>query len=134
MSALNPADADRFGKLLGLLGSNHDGEVAAAARKATQFLAERQLVWPDVAEMLKRSPAIVQPIRGAAPHCHQVDARQCLSSGVAWKPHELKFLRQMADQRSRPSDKQEAWLDGLLDRVMRAHRASASAEGGGCDY
>jgi hypothetical protein len=125
MSVLDPRDADRFGKIIGLLGSNHDGERAAAALKATEFLRARQLGWPDVAEMLKPAPVLYAPIPGRAPRCHQVDARQCLASGFAWKPHEADFLRQMTTQRQKPSERQAHWLDGLLDRATRAARGRA---------
>ena len=39
---------DQLAKILGLLGSAHDGEVLAAARRAVAYLAERRLHWPDV--------------------------------------------------------------------------------------
>ncbi len=126
MSALDSREVDRFGKILGLLGSNHDGERAAAALKATEFLTERKLGWYDVAEMLKRPPVVIQPV--ASSRSHHMDARRCLQSGIAWKAHELKFLQQMAVQLQRPSDKQRDWLDGLLDRVAKT-RGEAD-----CDY
>lgn len=53
MSALDPRDADKFGSILGLLSSDHDGERASAALKATQFLVKRGLCWRDIAEQLK---------------------------------------------------------------------------------
>ncbi|MEO6092330.1 MAG: hypothetical protein ABIT04_10350 [Novosphingobium sp.] len=134
MSALDPADMDRFGKLLGLLGSDHDGERASAAGKATEFLSRRRLGWYDIAEQLKRPPVVIPP-RLEPSRSHQVDARRCLTSGVAWKPHELEFLSQMAAQLRRPTDKQRDWLDGLLDRVAAARRARAASQGGaGADF
>lgn len=48
MSQLNDADVARLKKLAGMLGSSHDGEVLAAARKATEFLKSRNLTWADV--------------------------------------------------------------------------------------
>src|SRR5262245_64972779 len=48
MSALDPCIADRLAKLLGMLGSDHDGERASAARKADQLVREHGLRWPDV--------------------------------------------------------------------------------------
>ena len=129
MSALPPSDAVKFGKIIGLLASDQDGERAAAALKATEFLRARQLGWPAVAEALVAVPAIrPEPPRVAAPPRHQVDARECLASPVAWKPHELDFLRQMAAQRSRPSERQRDWIDGLFDRVARQRRETANVE------
>lgn len=39
---------DQLAKILGLLGSAHDGEVLAAARQAQAYLAQRKLRWADV--------------------------------------------------------------------------------------
>lgn len=126
MSVLDPTDIDRFGKILGLLGSNHDGERAVAALKATAFLSSRQLAWADVTDMLKRPPVVIrEPAPAAPPRSHNMDARRCLHSGVIWKPHERDFLVQMSTQRSRPTEKQEAWLDALADRVTRFNRESS---------
>jgi hypothetical protein len=120
VSAFDPRDADRFGKLLGLLGSDHDGERAAAALKATEFLSAREMAWFDVAEMLKYPPVLYEPPPVAPSRSHQADARHCLKSGQPWKIHERSFLEQMAEQLRRPTDKQRDWLDGLLDRVRSA--------------
>lgn len=42
------AKHDQLAKILGLLGSAHDGEALAAARRATEYLATRKLRWSDV--------------------------------------------------------------------------------------
>ena len=126
MSALLPADIERFGKFLGLLGSDHDGERAAAARKATDFLQARKLGWPDVTNQLRQVPVVIQ--QDAAPQCHQADARRCLASGYPWHTHERKFLSQIADQRRRPSDKQRDWLEGLVDRLARKTREGSDVD------
>ena len=45
---LDPSAADRLAKLLGMLGSDHDGEVCNAARLADALVRERGLRWDDV--------------------------------------------------------------------------------------
>lgn len=125
MSVLEPSDVPRFGKLLGLLGSDQHGERATAAAKATEFLFARKLAWSDITEMLQHLPVITQPTPAAAARSHQMDARQCLGSGTRWKDHEAKFLQQMASQFRRPSDAQCDWLDGLLDRAFAAKRRAS---------
>jgi len=45
---MDGASLARFRKLCGLLGSNHDGERAAAAAKATEFLKREGLTWQSV--------------------------------------------------------------------------------------
>lgn len=128
MSVLDPRDVDQFGKILGYLASEYDGERAVAAAKATSFLKTRKLDWGDVTAQLKHPPVVVAPTPAASSRSHQIDARRCLQSPIPWKPHERKFLAQMADQLRRPSDPQRDWLDGLLDRVAAHIRRQADAE------
>lgn len=45
-------DWERFGKVLALLTSSHDGERLAAAERATQMLATAGMTWPDVARRI----------------------------------------------------------------------------------
>src|SRR3954453_10040876 len=45
---LTPAFADKLVKVLGMLGSDHDGEVAAAGRRAHSMLKAQGLTWSDV--------------------------------------------------------------------------------------
>ena len=46
--ALPPPDRDRLAKILGLLGSDYDGERASAGAMAWAFLRERGLTWFDL--------------------------------------------------------------------------------------
>jgi len=46
--ALAPPDRDRLAKILGLLGSEYDGERASAGAMAWAFLRERGLTWFDL--------------------------------------------------------------------------------------
>jgi hypothetical protein len=48
MNTLSSADRSTVAKLLGLVGSHHDAEALAAARKAHQLVQERGTTWPDV--------------------------------------------------------------------------------------
>ena len=48
MSALAEVDRDRLARLLGLLGSDFDGEVANAGRLADKLVRSAGLTWPDV--------------------------------------------------------------------------------------
>jgi len=45
---LDPRMAERLAKLCGLFGSDHDGERAAAARKADELVRAHGLTWRDV--------------------------------------------------------------------------------------
>jgi hypothetical protein len=48
MDRLDPDALERLIKLLGMLGSAHDGERAAAGLKAHEFLKRHGLQWSDV--------------------------------------------------------------------------------------
>ena len=48
MSAISSADRLTLAKVLGMLGSAHDGEVVNAARKAHELLAAKGVTWPAV--------------------------------------------------------------------------------------
>jgi hypothetical protein len=48
LSLLSDKDLAHLRKLAGMLGSEHDGEVLTAARKASDFLKTRKLTWADV--------------------------------------------------------------------------------------
>lgn len=41
-------DRDKLAKLLGMLGSDHDGEVLAAARKVHIFVRNHKLTWQEI--------------------------------------------------------------------------------------
>jgi hypothetical protein len=45
---LPSADAERLARLLGMLGSEHDGEAANAGRLADRLVCERGLTWRDI--------------------------------------------------------------------------------------
>ncbi len=59
--ALSAGARDVFVKMCGMLGSEHDGERATAARMATVFLRERSLTWDKVV------PSVVTPQSRARP-------------------------------------------------------------------
>lgn len=107
-------EIERFAKLLRLLASPHDGERAAAARKATEFLVVRKLDWHYVAELLKPDP--VQGQKGTIEHYEA--AWQCLQSGQHWSDRESDFLEDMMGI-SFPSPKQLEWLGRLYARYLQ---------------
>jgi hypothetical protein len=93
---LDPQAAGRLAKILGLLGSHYDGEVAAAGRKAHQFLKRLGLDWGDVI-------AAPRPI----PHWRQM-AGAC---------REFQFVNNMAMSRCEPTEKQAKWLRDIFERI-----------------
>ena len=57
MMALPPADRNRLAGILGLLGSNHQGERDAAALAADRFVRSRGIAWPDLLAGDAQKPA-----------------------------------------------------------------------------
>ena len=70
---ITSTDRTTISKLLGLIGSAHDGEALAAARKAHQLIVQRGATWPEVLG-LATMPAAPAPD-------HLTEARDLLKRG-----------------------------------------------------
>lgn len=70
---ITSTDKSTISKLLGLIGSAHDAEALAAARKAHQLVKERGATWPQVLG-LANTPAAPAPD-------HLTEARDLLKRG-----------------------------------------------------
>jgi hypothetical protein len=114
-------DRERLSKLLGMLGSEHDGEALAAARQAERLRAEAGLTWAEI--LLPRLPA---PRRR---HHHVetfADAIEfILDFEETLTPWERDFARSLRRQRTPVSTKQIAILDQLLEKVRRTQARAA---------
>lgn len=119
--------APRLSKLIPRLASDHEGEVMATVAAIRRTLEASGLDFHALAKAIGEPPEpdVIYPpapARAEPSRSHQLDACRCLQSGMAWKPHEADFLRQMASQNRRLTERQRAWLDGLLDRAARYSR------------
>lgn len=104
---LSTADRSTIAKLLGLVGSEHDGEALSAARKAHQLVRSRQATWAD-ALGLEASPP--EP-------AHLAVARELLRTGKGIiTPWEARFLRGVLGFKTL-SDHQRQTLDGIKEKV-----------------
>jgi hypothetical protein len=70
---ITATDKSTISKLLGLIGSAHDAEALAAARKAAQLVKQRGATWPQVLG-LTTTPATRAPD-------HLTEARDLLARG-----------------------------------------------------
>ena len=100
MIRLEPETIERLIKLLGMLGSAHDGERAAAIKRLG-------LQWSDLIAA-PQPPAVVDDDWRAVAlaccrHLHSLTAK------------ERAFVRSMAGWRGTPSDKQLAWLNRIYE-------------------
>lgn len=107
---ISATDRAMLAKLLGLVGSDHDGEALSAARKAHDLLRAKGATWSDLLG-LDTIPA--------EPH-HVGVARELLSRGKGictdW---EMRFLRGVLGFKTL-STHQRQTLDGIREKVDAA--------------
>jgi hypothetical protein len=103
----------RLVKLLGMCGSSHDGERAAAARKATELVHSLGCTWADV---------IGAPTTAASAHRSRdwrTQVGECLLNEELLRPRERKFMNDLLRWRGDLTEKQSNWLDAIHERVRR---------------
>jgi hypothetical protein len=109
---LDIAARDRLCKLLGMLGSAHDGEIAAAGRKAHEFLKKHGLTWPDVIA----APDVTAVAQPETPRWRAM-VYACLAAQALLNDKEREFLHSMLFWRGDPTPKQFAWLTRIHESV-----------------
>ena len=123
---LTLALASKLVKVLGLLGSAHDGEVVAAGRRAHSMLKAMGLSWRDV--IAAAAPRSEQPQRPQRrwrrPTSPSDTAALCLLWPEVLTDWETNFCRSIVGRR-RISAKQTV----VLDRIARKVEAFARATG-----
>jgi hypothetical protein len=114
---LDPGAADRLRKLCGMLGSEHDGERAAAAAKADALVRSLGLSWGDVI-----GPSIVPDhvprIRAwrASDSDWQRMAQFCHARRWSLSQREREFIESVLNWRQ-PSEKQKDRLTAIYARL-----------------
>lgn len=110
MNQLTASDRALLSKLLGLTGSDHDGEALNAARKAAQLVRERGMTWPAILGLDELPP---EPE-------HIALARDLLGRGkqvcTSW---EMRFLRGVLGFKTLSSQQRQT-LDGIAAKVAAA--------------
>ena len=97
-------------KCLGLLGSTHAGERAAAGLKADQILRSNNVSWSD----LIRVPSKQHQARNWR------DIRDfCAMHFDVLRPREADFISDLEAWRGRLSEKQASWLIAIYTRLQR---------------
>jgi hypothetical protein len=127
-AALTPAFADKLVKVLGMLGSDHDGEVAAAGRMAHAMLKAMGLTWGDVIKPAAPKPEPPPQSRTQRRWRRTVSpgdtAALCLQWSEVLTEWEVDFCRSIVGRR-RISAKQT----DVIERIARKVEAFARATG-----
>jgi hypothetical protein len=105
----------QLGKLLPLLGSNHDGEVVATARAIRRLLQGTGHDWHDLVSALHLPAA-----RSHACRDWRDDLAHCAATIDLLSEREREFLRSLAHWRGEPSPKQLDWLAAIASRLRGA--------------
>ena len=113
-------DRDRLAKLLGMMGSAHDGEVVAAARQAERMRAEAGLTWQQIMVPTLPPPPKRQNTGTVGEAVEFLLDRQDLLT--EW---ERDFVGDIGRAKYRLSDKQLTILDRLLEKARRAEARAA---------
>jgi hypothetical protein len=124
---LSAALRERIAKLLGMIGSNHDGEALNAARLADGLVREARVTWPAVLEPPAPAPSQPRYEPFDDDWGETVDAldhfASCDAAGAFCRRHpdllsdrELRFLATLPGFR-RLSAKQQDALRGLVTKV-----------------
>jgi hypothetical protein len=114
---MNPLDRGKLARVLGMLGSAHDGEIAAAGRAANELVRGAGLTWPEVIEP---PSALVQPYPDRAEEDYPLTIEDCLES--SWlTPWERKFLGSIR-YRTRLTKKQIQVFEDIKTKIRRAAR------------
>jgi hypothetical protein len=124
-ASLSPAFADKLVKVLGMLGSDHDGEVAAAGRRAHSMLKAEGLTWSDVIVPAAPRPEPPQrpQRRWRRPTSPSDTAALCLQWSEVLTNWETDFCRSIVGRR-RISAKQTVVLERLARKVEAFARAT----------
>lgn len=120
-------DRERLVRVLGMLGSLHDGEVVAAARQAERIRQEARLTWYDIV-----LPGLPSPGQVPWPDSRTADADDYLDY-LADRMADMTEWEQgfTVSLRARPgrflTKKQLDCLLAIAERVHRAERRAARA-------
>lgn len=107
--------SSRLKKLILMLSSPHQGEVASAAAAIDRTLRDEGADWHDLADRLSPSTASHQdPQRDEG---WRAVREFCLSRSEALRPRELEFLASLDHWHGPLTEKQTAWLTAIRERL-----------------
>jgi hypothetical protein len=114
--ALAPPSCDHLVKLLGMLGSAHDGERAAAGLKAHQFIIQLGLTWGDFIHAPSLDPPAEPDDDDELPDWREMVA-VCAAGAARLRPKERGLIATLLRWQGDPTEKQLDWLARIYERV-----------------
>jgi hypothetical protein len=112
-------DLQRLVRVCGMLGSDHDGEVVAAARQAEKLRKALGLSWGDLLISPAQSTPHGRPPPHDIPDWHRA-CQLCLTRFDILSHWEVTFLTSLSRYRGMPSSKQMDVLRRLVERCRQA--------------
>lgn len=109
-------DREKLARVLGMLGSDHDGEIAAAGRAAAALVRQAGLTWPDILQ--HQRPALLAARGDDA-------VAFCLRHGDVLTDWEQHFLASLKRQRYAVTDKQHEVVDQIVEKIERLEARAA---------
>jgi hypothetical protein len=113
-----PPDLAKLAKVLGMLGSDHDGEIAAAGRRANAMVKGAGLTWDQVLSPVNSAPESPRrpPRRWRRPASPSDSAALCLQWPEVLTEWETGFCRSLVG-RHRVSPRQTEVLARVVGKV-----------------
>ena len=121
--ALSDSDRTRLARLLGMTGSQHDGEALNAARLAHRLIRERKTTWEQVIsnapehQQSHHQQYQQQQYRREAPRAWRDCVRECQGYRDFLSDWEIQFLANVAKWRGALTPKQRSKLHDICTRL-----------------
>lgn len=115
-----PLDRERLAKVLGLLGSRHDGEVVTAARHADTIVKRAGLTWHDV--VLR--PPLLTPRPDPVPFGDIGEITYCLRHQRWLNDWDRNFLTSVRRWHGPLTPKQRNTLARIVDKLRARPEAA----------
>lgn len=115
---LSPTERTRLIGILGRLGSDHDGERAAAGLLASRMLRDKDLTWKDLLGGAPMPPApLLEETFGLTPWRLQLNlAARHIHTLRSW---EQEFVRNLLTRRRPPTQKQSVVLTEIAQALQK---------------
>jgi len=118
LSPLTPAERTRLVGILGMLGSDHDGERSAAAALASRMVRERGLTWDSLILDGGDRQGGSKPSGGPGTRSAWQDALAfCQRHQGSLSDWEVYFICGLRDRRTVPTPRQAAKLHQIADAL-----------------